>query len=414
MPSRVFFVGVLLLSCLLALAPASLHAEVERQGHQGKASINVYIFWQEGCPHCDKALAFLRGLDRTSPGIQLKSFEISRPGFGQELFLRGLEEFEVSQPAVPLVIVGDRAFLGYAGDTRTGQEILAALEACQEVRLCPDVVGAWIEGASPVESSEPKSPLLDEHYLPETVSLPLVGEIALERLSLPALTIVLAAADGFNPCAMWVLIFLIGLLLGLKDHLRMWILGGAFLLASATVYFVFLTAWLNIMLLLGAITWVRVAVGILAVAAGALYLRRFALRQDEVCEVTSPSQRRRVTARLREAISQESLLWALPAIVATAVAVNLIELLCSAGLPAIYTEVLALTALPAWQHYGYLVLYVFVFLLDDIFVFVAAMVTLRASGLTGRYSRYAHLVGGVVITVVGLLLLFRPEWLSFQ
>jgi hypothetical protein len=404
----------MLLSCLMALAPKALNAAAETRGEQSRASISVYIFWQEGCPHCARALDFLRGIERARSDVRLKSFEVSRPGDGQDLFLRALEEFDISQPAVPLVIVGDKVFLGYGGDATTGRKITAASSACQEARLCPDVVGGWIAAASSAELPGQDSALPDTLRLPEAVAVPVIGEVSLENLSLPMLTVVLAAADGFNPCAMWVLIFLIGLLLGLRDRRRMWILGGAFLLASAAVYFVFLAAWLNVMLLVGAMVWVRLAVGLLAVAAGAAYLREFALRRDEVCEVASENQRRRITTKLRAAIAEKSLVWALPSIVTTAMAVNLVELLCSAGLPAIYTEVLSLTALPAWQYYGYLLLYVLIFLLDDLLVFVTAMVTLRVSGLTGRYSRYAHLIGGLIITMVGLLLLFHPEWLNFQ
>jgi hypothetical protein len=62
------------------------------------------------------------------------------------------------------------------------------------------------------------------------------------------LTIVLGAVDGFNPCAMWVLVFLIGLLVGMRDPVRMWSYGAAFLLTSAAVYFAFMAAWLNIVL----------------------------------------------------------------------------------------------------------------------------------------------------------------------
>lgn len=100
-------------------------------------------------------------------------------------------------------------------------------------------------------------------------------------------------------------------------------------------------------------------------------------------------------------------------IMALAVAVNLIELLCSAGIPAAYTQVLALSGLSAAAYYGYLMLYISVFLLDDAIVFVAAMLTLQATGLAATYSRYSHLIGGVVLVGVGPLLIFRPEWLAF-
>jgi hypothetical protein len=212
---------------------------------------------------------------------------------------------------------------------------------------------------------------------------------------------------------MWVLVFLIGLLLGMTDHLRMWVLGGAFLLASAAVYFALMAAWLNLLLLLGALVWIRIAVGIVALAGGACYIRDFIRNPAGLCPVARPEQRQRILDRLRQTVRESSFLLALGGIVAVAIAVNLVDLLCSAGIPAVYTQVLALSALPVWQHYLYLLLYILIFLLDDLVVFVTAMATLQASGLTAQYARYSHLIGGGVLVGLGMLLLFRPEWLAF-
>lgn len=137
------------------------------------------------------------------------------------------------------------------------------------------------------------------------------------------------------------------------------------------------------------------------------------LNRAAVCKVTAPAERRQVFDRLRELASRRSLPLALGGIVLLAFAVNLVELLCSAGLPAVYTHVLTLSDLPRWQYYGYLLLYVFVFLLDDLLVFAVAMTTLEVTGLSAKYTRYAQLVGGVVLVVLGALLLLRPEWLMF-
>jgi hypothetical protein len=227
------------------------------------------------------------------------------------------------------------------------------------------------------------------------------------------LTIVLGAVDGFNPCAMWVLVFLIGLLVGMRDPVKMWGYGAVFLLASAAVYFAFMAAWLNMVLWLGSLVWIRMSVGVFAVAAGAYYLREFVRNPDAACAVSSPGQRQKIMRRLKAVVAERSFLLGCAGIAALAVAVNLIELLCSAGIPAVYTQVLALSDLSVSAYYGYLLLYITVFLLDDAVVFVTAMLTLQATGLAASYSRYSHLIGGVVLVGVGLLLVFRPGWLVF-
>jgi hypothetical protein len=213
---------------------------------------------------------------------------------------------------------------------------------------------------------------------------------------------------------MWVLVFLIGLLLGMENKARMWILGGTFLFTSALVYFLFLSAWLNIFLLLGALLWIRIAVGGFALVGGAYYLREFALNPDAVCKVTNSGERRTIMDALKRTVQEEHFWLALAGIVVLAAAVNLIELLCSAGLPAVFTNVLSLSDLPTWQYYAYLLLYISVFLADDAIIFITAMVTLQATGLTASYSRYSHLIGGTAMVIIGVLLIFRPDWLAFS
>ena len=116
---------------------------------------------------------------------------------------------------------------------------------------------------------------------------------------------------------------------------------------------------------------------------------------------------------LRASVYEQRFLAAMAGIVVLAVAVNLIELLCSAGIPAVFTDILAMSNLPDWQHYLYLLLYVLVFMLDDAAIFVIAMMTLSATGMTGRYLRLSHLLGGIGMFVIGALLLFAPDFLNF-
>lgn len=371
--------------------------------------VDVHLFWRADCPHCERAIAFLDPLVLRDPRIRLHRHELPHDPAGRALFARAVERFGIAHPAVPMLVVGERVLIGYRDEATTGREIEALVAACLAA-ACPDPLSS-----APLAAAAPDAmpPATAPQHLPERIALPLIGEVATASLSLPVLTVVLGALDGFNPCAMWVLVFLIGLLLGLKDRRRMWLLGGTFLLASAAVYFLFLAAWLNLLLLLGALVWVRLAVGTAALVGGVHYLRGFARGDAGVCRVTAPERRRRIFERLRALARAQSLPLALLGIALLAFAVNLVELLCSAGLPAVYTGVLTRTALPAWQYYLYLVLYIAVFMADDMAVFATAMLTLRLAGPGTAYARHAQLIGGVVLTLIGALLLVRPEWLMF-
>jgi len=303
------------------------------------------------------------------------------------------------------VIIGDQVMVGLEPDASRGLQAMIA--ACRSAP-CPDRVVSLASAQSP--SGSP--PAVSRPGLTRTVQVPLIGELRLTDLSLPLLTVIMAAIDGFNPCAMWVLVFLVGLLLGIRDRRRMWLLAGTFLFATAAVYFLVLAAWLNVLLVLGAVAWLRIAIGILAVAAGGTYLRE-GLRHEQVCEVTEPERRRRVFDRLRRLVQEPGLAVAMLGVALLAVAVNLVELLCSAGSPAVYTGILSQAQLPSAHYYGYLLLYILVFLADDAALVVLAMTTLRVVETNGRYGRWVRVVGGLVMLALGALLIFRPGWLAF-
>lgn len=387
---------------LAFLAPVS-HADERLE------TPTVYLFWSEGCPHCEREIDFLQRLQQMQPQLALHDFEITGDGGNRALFRKVVEAFGIDDPAVPLTIIGNRVWVGYADDATTGSEMQRRIALCA-VQSCPDAVAALI-GADTHSSVRPAQVV--RNPLPETLNLPLLGEVVPRSLSLPVLTVLLGALDGFNPCAMWTLIFLIGLLLGMKDTLRMWTLGGVFILGSAVVYFAFMAAWLNLFLILGSLLVIRVMIGLGALGGGAYYLREFILNKDAVCVVTAPEHRQRILQRLKDYAGERNFLLALAGILALAVLVNLVELVCSAGIPAVYTQILSMHALPTWQYYGYLLLYILTFMADDLLVFFTAMQTLRISGLTTRYSRYSHLIGGVLLVLIGVIMLWRPNLLMF-
>jgi hypothetical protein len=357
------------------------------------AGVDVHLFWAVGCPHCAGEIEFLDRLAAANPEMRLHKLEVSGSRENAALMVQTAERLGVEAGSVPLTVVGERAWVGY--DERIGREIAAHVAACLD-RACPSAV-----------------PAKREARIPEAVRLPLLGEVPTAHLSLPVLTALLAAADGFNPCAMWVLVFLLGLLAGMKDRARMWLLGIAFVAASALVYLLILGAWLNVLLLAGAVSLVRIAIGVVALAGGGYYLKEFVTNADMKCEVTSSERRRRVLERLKTLAQRPGLAPALAGIVLLAFAVNVVEFLCSAGIPAVFAQVLALSGLGPWAYFGYLVLYVAVFMLDDLVVLALALKTLEVTGLTTRYARWSNAVGGIALLVIGALLIFRPEWLAF-
>jgi hypothetical protein len=310
---------------------------------------------------------------------------------------------------VPVTFIGSHFFVGYQGDETSGA-LIKSLVAEHRTKKCPDMAAPIIdEFQKSCEEKQKKSQV----SIPEKINLPLLGELEIKKFSLPVLTIVIGAIDGFNPCAMWVLIFLISLLLRMENRKKMWALGIVFIMSSAAVYFLFMAAWLNLFIFLGFIFWVRLAIGLIALASGAYYLKKYFTDKAEVCQISESKKQQKVFDKLKNIVQKEKFWLALAGIILLAAAVNLVELICSAGLPAIYTQILSLNELPGLQYYLYLLLYILVFMLDDIIVFTAAMITLKTMGLTKKYSRFSSLVGGIAMLIIGLLLIFKPGLLMF-
>ena len=379
------------------------------QAQTTNVPINVYFFWAEGCPHCANEKPFLETLAQEFKQINIISYEMSENKNNAELLRKVGVYLHADATRIPFTMVGTRYVIGWLEVDTTGNQIRAMVETCA-TSPCEDVVEN-IMASRPADSTAPDRNA--PQSLPERIKVPLVGSIPLKNLSLPALTILFGALDGFNPCAMWVLIFLISLLLGMQDRMRMWVLGGAFLMVSGAVYFLFMAAWLNTFLFFGFVSWVRLGIAAVALAAGGYNLKEYFLNPAQVCKVTRSDKRKNIFERLKQISLQKKFAVALLGIIALAFAVNFVELICSAGFPAVYTKILTLSSLPRWQYYAYLVLYIFFFMLDDLVVFIMAMITLHVTGITTKYTRLSHLVGGTLMFTIGILLIFRPGWLMF-
>ena len=193
----------------------------------------------------------------------------------------------------------------------------------------------------------------------------------------------------------------------------MWILGIAFIVSSASVYFLFMVAWLNLFLFVGYIFWIRAIIAIIALLGGYTSLKKFWSKDSSGCDVVGDEKRKSVFEKLGKVTSNKSFLMAIIGIVVLAFAVNLVELVCSAGLPAVYTQVLVLNNLGKVQYYLYILLYILFFMFDDLFVFFIAMITLQMTGITTKYVKWSRLIGGILMVAIGVLLLFRPEILMF-
>lgn len=381
-----------------------------------KNLVNIYLFHSYTCKHCKEEIKLLDELEKEYDNIKVYKYEVNENENGE--LLKNISEIMGSKvTGTPYTIIGNKVFSGYDYENSKGR-FKGAIEYYSKYGY-EDKVGEYISSI-PLPSYEVKDtdPDVDEYisnYISYKVKLPLIGEVKLKNLTLPLITVVIGLADGFNPCAMWVLLFLISMLIGMKDKKRMWILGSTFLLTSALIYLIFMMSWLNLANLLISVVWVRVIIAIVSLVGGIINLRGYIKhRKVSGCDVVDDKKRNKIITRIKKFTTEKNFWLAILGVIVLAISVNVVELACSAGLPVMFIEILSLNNLTAIEEIIYIVLYMLFFLLDDFVVFVIAMTTLSLTGVSSKYGNLSKLIGGILMLLIGLLLMFKPEWIMFN
>ena len=378
-------------------------------------TLTIHLFYSKTCPHCAAEEEFLKKMELKYPQLEVKRYEITENKDNLKLFIEVGKKLGDRSARVPFLVIGNEYVLGYLSEETHGVEIeQKIIDAFKNtpVDLVSQIISE-IEGNSTNSKSKDSAETTKSKTKFE-INFPLLGKIDINSLTLPVLTVVLGLVDGFNPCAMWTLLFLISLLLGTKNRKKMWLLGGTFIFTSGFVYFLFMAAWLNLFLIIGYVVAVRVGIGVTAAGIGGYYVWKYWKDSKTGCLVEGDEKRQETFKKLRRLTENDKILLALGGIILLAVAVNLVELLCSAGFPAIYTKALTMTPMPTWKYYAYLLGYIFFYMLDDMIVFIIAMVTLEMVGVKQSYAKYSHLIGGILMLIIGILMLFKPEILMFK
>jgi hypothetical protein len=218
----------------------------------------------------------------------------------------------------------------------------------------------------------------------------------------PRFSLVLGLVDGFIPCEMWVLLFLLSLLVNLRSRRRMALIGGTFVAVSAIVYYVFMTAWLGMFLILGVSRSLEAGLGIIAILVGTIHVKDCIIPHRGPSLSIPTRAKPRIYAWVRRIVYAENLTAALAITIALAAMVNLIELLCTAGLPAVFTQILSTHGLSWWEYHGYLALYVLAYMLDDMAMLAIAIVTLSRRKVQERGGRALKLLSGTVMIALGI------------
>jgi hypothetical protein len=430
-------------------------------------AIHAYI--RPTCQHCRDAMRFLTELERRWKGVRVIFHNVdSESGAIQRTKLL-TQRHGITATAFPIISVCGRVISGYRTDATTGREIEELLKKSsrtvgqpatdtvyqletERIEVLRAVIwnnafrnqhegidinidlrrtanqGETFPADSEITSSTqpPDLPPVDredqateEIYTapieaPEGIDLPWIGYVRVRDFGLPAFTLLIGLIDGFNPCAMWVLVFLLSVLVNVKDRRKIAAIAGSFVVVSGVAYFAFMAAWLNLFMLVGIARPLQIALGVLALVIGAVNVKDFFLFKKGVTLSIPEAAKPGIYTRVHRIVTTKYLFAAIGLAVVLAVLVNIVELMCTAGLPALYTQILTLQQLPAWENYAYLALYDVGYMFDDSIMVIAFVITLSHRKMRETEGRWLKLVSGIVVLALGLAMIFWPDWLQWQ
>ena len=376
-----------------------------------KKEITIYFFHGDGCPHCAEERKYLDKIVDKYSNINVVFYEVWYNKENASLMMKVKEKLDIDGNGIPFTMVGSTPTTGFSEVTKDRFDRIINYYLDNEY---VDVVDQ-IKNDKYIDKIEDGFKKEENKTDKDTIiSVPLIGKVNLKDFSIPSAAILVGFVDGFNPCAMWVLLFLISMLLTMKDRKRMWILGLSFLFTSAFVYMLIMLFWYKLSINITTSIFIRNIIAIFAIGASIFNIRKFFTSKDSGCSVTNDKKRKSILEKIKKFTHEKNFILSICGVIGLAISVNIVELACSLGLPLVFTQLLAINNIDGFMAFIYTLIYILFFLIDDIVVFVIAMKTMKVTAISTKYNKYSHLIGGIIMFIIGILLLIKPEWLMFN
>jgi len=360
--------------------------------------VTLHFFWSNRCPHCLEARPFVESLRARYPWLDVVSYELNdKPEYRQRFI--DMAALLGQQPAsVPTFMLCGKMYVGWGGEARGGLFLEQKLLDCYA-----SVYGEAAPGSTQALAEQSATAALD---------MPLPGGLDAASLSLPVLTLVLAGMDAFNPCAFFVLLFLLSMLVHTRSRRFMLLVGAVFVTISGLVYFAFMAAWLNVFLIFGELKLATLGAGLVAVLIGLINIKDYFWFRRGLSLTLNDGQKHRLFQRSRLLLGAGNVPALLASTVLLALVANMYELLCTAGFPMVYTRILTLNQLSAGGHYLYLAFYNLVYVTPLLLIVVLFAATLGSRKLKEAQGRFLKLLSGLMMLALGLLLVVAPQRLN--
>jgi len=363
---------------------ASGFLNIYKNKYQDK--IYVYYFFSYDCPHCKKANNFLEELSKEHEDIIIKKYEIKKNYKNLDFFYKISASYNTNPMGVPTIFIGDKYFVGFYDD-------VTCIEIINEINK--------IKGIDCIDDTK-------------QINVPLFGLISIDKISLPSFTFYIGLLDGLNPCAMWVLMFLLGLLVYARDRRKVLFIGFTFIIASGFVYFLFMLAWFNLFSIIGYSRIITSILAVLAILMGLLNIKELFFFKKGISLMIPEKYKPTLYKKAREVLNQKNKFLAIIGTIILAFFVNLIELGCTIGLPAIYTRILYLREINDFNKILYIAFYNLAYIVPLLLIVLIFTVTMGHFKFNEKHAKILKLISGVLMLSLGLILLFSPRLLTLS
>lgn len=383
------------------------------QAPQFVSDSDAYIFVRDDCSHCQDLKAYIVENGINTDEYQIEYIDI-KTNTGKQLFDDATTVLGTGK-VTPISLINGEVYVGFSEEV-VGKVLL---EHSAKTNRASYTFDSYLTNTSDIKESgsgceegsfEPCAP--EE----QTLTIPVLGEVNPQAISLSFLAITLGFVDGFNPCAMWVLLTFLLILSQVGNRKKMIQVAGLFIIAEAFMYYLILNVWYQTWDFIALDGIVTPMVGLLGIGSGLFFLYKYWSSRNKplTCEVTSIEHQQKTENKIQTLISKPMSLMVAIAIIGLALSVNIIEFACSIGIPQAFTKILELNQLSFIQYQGYTLLYTLFYMADDFIVFGLAIWGYQKFYAVGqKYSRYSTGFAGILMLILGLILLLNPDLLSY-
>ena len=370
--------------------------------------VTIYFFWGDGCPACASAKPIIQELADENPRIGLEMFEIYYDAEAREVFAEMTAKIGVEPRYIPAILIEDRYWEGF------NSSVQAEIESYLAELLTP-IETPELETPTPAEPvptpivSEPEIEPTQEPVPGQTITLPLIGTVDLSGQSLLVSTLIISFVDGFNPCSLWVLSILLSITLQTKSRKKVLIVGGVFLLTTALLYGLFIAGVFSVLRIISFMGWIQVVVALIALGFALVNIKDYFWYKEGVSFTISDDKKPGIYQRMRGILRHSDSVWQLiGATIVFAAGIALVELSCTAGFPVIWSNILASQNVETATFVLLLLVYMLIYLLDELGIFLVAVFTLRSTKLEEKHGRVLKLIGGVLMLTLAVVMLVDP------